>query len=346
MLFSENDVVSARNKFRDVFREKTKIMNIKLSEIDNLFSDVFFRKEIGAAVAASRVIDLRSMPNIFDLKSKSQSKGIDISDDVAKSILFEVLKPIFCQVEPFLIGLTGSNKYCSAEWSVQQRFAKYPDVSALILTSKKITNISVITMCGYEKADYELDRATCDLYCSLYNYYLQNATNEAISLQNKKQFHPTHSSYFSIFNSIKIQCEFSKIFLKIFYEEAQSLCDRSMHDEAKQLSITDFLEDLSEQISINDLQLLVTDCCADAFTDVAKYFCLWQGMGFQYSIYAEHFVEQMILGFVTPQRFCYLFEKSEFDNEPPTAFNFNEYVTQLVIESAAKLKSGLLNPLD
>lgn len=346
MLFSENNIISARDSFRAQFRNKTRLLKLKLSEIDSLFSDVFFHKDYGAAIAESRVNNLCSMPSVLELTSKAKIKGIDISHDVAETILFEVLKPIFTVVEPFLIGLCGSNKYHNAKWSLQSNIYEDTDIIALYLTSEKIQNKSALVMCGYKYAHSALDSVTCDLYCTLYNHYLQSATEESIPLQNPTQFHPDHSSYFSIFNSIKVQMELSKQFLNIFYEEAESLYDISMRNKGHQLSLTNFLEELSDQISINELSNLVADCCAEAFTAVAERFQLWRTSSFENSIYSEYFVNQMVLGFITPKRFSYLFEQDLFDNKKQAALKFNDYVKELIKESAKKSRSGLLTPLD
>lgn len=346
MLFNENDIISARDNFRVRFRKNTKCLKLKLSEIDSLFSDIFFNKDYGATIAESRVNHLCSMPTVFELISKAQSRGIDVSDDVSKKILFEVLKPIFPNVEPFLIGLCGSNKYHNAKWSLQSNIYEDTDIIALYLTSKKIQNKSALAMCGYKYAHSALDSVTCDLYCNLYNNYLQSATEESIPLQNPTQFHPDHSSYFSIFNSIKVQMELSKQFLNIFYEETESLYDISMSNKGNQLSLTNFLEELSDQISINELSNLVADCCAEAFTAVAERFQLWRTSSFENSIYSEYFVNQMVLGFITPKRFSYLFEQELFDNKNQAALKFNDYVKELIKESAKKSRSVLLTPLD
>lgn len=269
MLFNEDNIISARDNFRAQFRNKTRLLKLKLSEIDSLFSDVFFHKDFGAAIAESRVNHLCSMPTVLELTSKAKIKGIDISHDVAETILFEVLKPIFTEVEPFLIGLCGSNKYHNAKWSLQSNIYEDTDNRALYLTSERIINISALVMCGYKHDHATLDSSTCNLYCTIYNHYLTAATRESRPLQSPTQFHPDHSSYFTIFNSIKVQTEFSKHFLNIFYEETESVYEISMRNEGQQLSVTNFLEELSDQIRINDLSNLVRDCCAEAFTAVA-----------------------------------------------------------------------------
>ena len=312
MLFTKKLISELQERFRKSISNYPFITLNKRSTIDNLCTSIFFGREAGSIKAQAHVELVYGDFAIPDVINEFSKKGYTINSLQAKEIIFNTLDNMFNIIEPSVVGY----KYCNQCQSGDFWFQDYPLGFALTGELPKATlNLyrsnglgEVMSLAGCDEEYPSFDADTAEVYCSLFN---KNMGIKGKTLHVKDPVESLYNinvtSYASIFNSQLIQLELScKLANELLPELINELENHIETDDLNLICGPDFIELVSDHLSLKALSLLVEDHMHKILNEIRIKFALLASITFLHSNVVQAFIDNLIIKIAIPERTEYL----------------------------------------